>query len=256
MASSHMGSRSTVCVANSFAVCTFPPSLSAEYAHRHDDGMWQAMEALLGGLTGTEEQKSTAWQLTTLPMRMGGLGLRCAGRMAPAACWSSWADALPMIHERLPQAAQNVVDGLEGAQEVGGCIGELRAVSLGLDRQGFVGRPTWTQLKLGAGPPPADVSEPGEWAHGWQYFASSVSEHRIRKTTVLRQSCPSHPTLEEDVLMCCMAARRAQPPWTAEVATGLLAHIQADCAHVQWLPRGCWQGSAEKREPQCVKMSC
>ena len=126
---------------------TLPPSLSAEYAHRHDDGMWQAMGALLEGLTGTEEQKSTTWQLTTLPLRMGGPGLRCAGRMAPAAYWSSWADTLPMIHERLPQAAQNVVDGLQGAQEVGGCT--------------------------------------------WQYFASSIIEHHFRKTTVLRQSCPS-----------------------------------------------------------------
>ena len=27
-----------------------------------------------------------------------------------------------IIHERLPQVAQNVVDGLEGAPEVGGCI--------------------------------------------------------------------------------------------------------------------------------------
>ena len=88
--------------------------------------------------------------------------------------------------------AQNVVDGLEGAQEVGGCIGELRAVSLGLDWQGFVGRPTWTLLKFGARPPPADFSEPGEWSHGWQYFASSVTEHHFRKTTVLCQSCPSH----------------------------------------------------------------
>ena len=164
---------------------TLPPSESAEYGQRHDDGMWQAMQALMGGLMGTEEQKLTARQLTTLPMRVGGLGLRCARRMAPAAHWSSWADALPMV-------AQNVVDGLEGAPDVGGCIGELRAISLGLDRQGFVGRPTWTLLKLGARPPPVDFSEPGEWAHGWQYFASSVSEFHHRKTTVLRQSCPSH----------------------------------------------------------------
>ena len=97
-----------------------------------------------------------------------------------------------MIHERLPQVAQNVVDGLEGAQEVGGCIGELRAISLGLDRQGFVGRPTWTLLKFGAQPSPADFFELGEWAHGWQYFASSVTEYHYRKTPVLRQSCPSH----------------------------------------------------------------
>ena len=102
------------------------------------------------------------------------------------------------IHERLPQAAQNVVDGLEGAQEVGGC-----AVSLGLDRQGFVGRPTWTQLKLGTRPPPADVSELGNG-----HMVGNTSCLPFLSTTSGRQRCcASHvpairptydPTLEED----------------------------------------------------------
>ena len=30
--------------------------------------------------------------------------------------------------------------------------------------------------------------EPGEWQHGWQYHASSSSEHHVRKTVVLAQS--------------------------------------------------------------------
>ena len=190
---------------------TLPPSESAECAQRHDDGMWQAMQALMGGLTGTEEQKLTARQLTTLPMRMGGLGLRCARRMAPAAYWSSWADALPMVHERLPQVAQKVVDGLEGAPDVGGCIGELRAISLGLDRQGFVGRPTWTLLKLGARPPPANFSEPGEW-----HMAGNTSRLPFPSATTGRQQCCASDALvtrptcgltqEEDAPMCCMVA--------------------------------------------------
>ena len=47
--------------------------------------------------------------LATLLMRMGGLGFRSAERMAPSAFWASWADALPMIADRLPQVAAHVV---------------------------------------------------------------------------------------------------------------------------------------------------
>ena len=40
-----------------------------------------------------------------------------------------------------------------------------------------------------ARPPHQHGSEPGEWPHGWQYFASSASEHHFRETVVLAQSC-------------------------------------------------------------------
>ena len=69
--------------------------------------------------------------------------VRSAARMAPAACWASWADALPMVHERLPGVAENAVIALEGDDELEGCLGELRIVAVGLDRQGFVGRLQW-----------------------------------------------------------------------------------------------------------------
>ena len=83
-------------------------------------------------------------------------------RMAPAAFWSSWADALQMIHQRLPEVADTIVESLDGQRQVGGCIEELRAVTTALDQQGFIGRPTWTDLKAGVRPPPANLTEPGE----------------------------------------------------------------------------------------------
>ena len=186
--------RSFCSVLGHVATTCFAPchaSQSAECAQQHDEGMWQAMGKLLGGLTGTEEENVTARHLASLPMRFGGLGLRSASRMAPAAFWFSWADALQMIHERLPQVAQDVLDGLNGVREAEGCIRELRDVTVELDRHGFVGRPAWADLVVGVRPPPANAYEPGEWAHGWQYFASSASEYFFRETTVLRQSCPS-----------------------------------------------------------------
>ena len=166
---------------------TLPPSQSLEYAARHDEGMLQAMDDLLGGLTGGEDEKEVAHLVASLPMRLGGLGLRSARRMAPGAYWSSWADALAMIHQRLPRVADSITDRLEGAVAVEGCLGELHEVGDRLDRQGFVGRPGWAELKLGARPPPAHTVEPGEWAH-----ASSASEYHFRETVVLPQSNPSH----------------------------------------------------------------
>ena len=56
--------------------------------------------------------------------RLGGLGLRFARRVAPGAYWSSWADALAMIHQILPRVADSLTDRLEGAVAVGGCLGE------------------------------------------------------------------------------------------------------------------------------------
>ena len=57
-----------------------------------------------------------------------------------------------------------------------------------LDWSGFVSRPSWEALKLGAGPSTAWFTEPGEWQHGWQHHASSCSEYHVRET-VLAQSC-------------------------------------------------------------------
>ena len=85
---------------------TLPLSESAWYARHHDAGMME--EEILGGLPGDEVQKGRAKEIATMPMRLGGLGLRSAARMAPAAFWVSWADALLLISKRLPEVANRV----------------------------------------------------------------------------------------------------------------------------------------------------
>ena len=102
------------------------------------------MRALLGDIPGGDQEKQDEARLAILPMRMGGLGLRVAVRMALAAYWASWADALPMYQERLPVEAQNVLVVLDGDAEVEGCLGEVRVAAAGLDRQGLIGPPQCT----------------------------------------------------------------------------------------------------------------
>ena len=103
---------------------TLPPSQSGQYAALHDAGMLRAMKSLLGGLPGEPQAKEDACRLATLPMRMGGLGLRSATRMAPTAYWASSADALHLVQERLPALAQSIVVQLEAAAEPPGWLPE------------------------------------------------------------------------------------------------------------------------------------
>ena len=168
---------------------TMPPSQSVEYAQGHDDGMMSTMHALLGGLTGSEEQQRRAHLIASLPLRLGGHGLRSAVRMSTGAYWSSWADAMHMVAVRLPTVARQILTSLD-TDAPGGCLEELQEAARTLDRHGFVDRPTWGQLRLGARPPPVDA-ERGEW-HGWQYHASSASEHHFRETVIYLRSLWSH----------------------------------------------------------------
>ena len=86
-----------------------------------------------GALRGhSQRQGSGAQQLSTLPMRMGGLGLRSAELLAPAAFWASW-----------------VVRRLDANEHYPGCVAELREACVALDKKGFWWRPSWPQLREG-----------------------------------------------------------------------------------------------------------
>ena len=78
-------------------------------------------EVSVGRFAGRATRERRCLSLATLPMRMGGLGLRSATRMAPAAYWASWVDALHMVQERLPAWAQSIVVQLEAAAGHVGC---------------------------------------------------------------------------------------------------------------------------------------
>ena len=66
-----------------------------------------------------------ARNITTLPMRVGGLGSRSAVRTAPGAFWASWADALPMLQQRLARLTGQVMHHLSHPDALG-CLGELQ----------------------------------------------------------------------------------------------------------------------------------
>ena len=68
--------------------------MALEFARAHDQEVWECLCDILTVSTGPE---SAAGASTTLPLAMGGLGLRSAERTRWPAYWASWADTLPMI---------------------------------------------------------------------------------------------------------------------------------------------------------------
>ena len=199
----------------------------------------------------------------TLPMRLGGLGLRSADRTAPAAYGASWADAMPMLSRRLPQLTTHIID--EMARGPQACAR--------LDRSGFISRPGCPQLRAGERPPPPGSTEPGEWQHGWQYHASFSLECHFRETVVLAQSCSadqahlrSHSGPGTGEVLHCSAhwywsgcvSRWTSLSRNASVdvsltqleGTGQLARDVADSAQEQSVPKGLWQECAGKQGPQ------
>ena len=124
-------------------------------------------------------------------MRLGGLGLRSAERTAPAAYWGSWADTMKVISDRAPRVATTILADLSRETQQCKCLQQLTDARRLLSREGFARMPSWESLSRGERPDAHFASEPGEWPHGWQFFASSTREHHFRTNEILAASSPA-----------------------------------------------------------------
>ena len=124
-----------------------------------------------------------AW-LAQLPMRLGGCGLRSALRTAPAAWWASWADTLPMIRARHPEVAERLYQQLQGNRVATPSVAAVQEAQRHLAEKGYQ-CPEWDLVWNGARPDQGSELEPGEWKHGWQYYAASRLETEFRAGAVL-----------------------------------------------------------------------
>ena len=80
------------------------PELVNSFAESHDQGFWRCLCAIVGVPSDTCDVLTRA--TATLPLSLGGLGLRSAARTREAACWASWADSLSMVQARHPSVAE------------------------------------------------------------------------------------------------------------------------------------------------------
>ena len=101
------------------------PTDSLIFANLHDESLWSCLCTLLGI---DPANASAAAEVATLPLRMGGLGLRSAARTRHAASWASWADTIPMIRQRNPSTAEGILAALNGStREMPSVFQELTA---------------------------------------------------------------------------------------------------------------------------------
>ena len=83
----------------------------AECARGHDRDLWQFLENILRN--DLDQCDPSTRDSPTLPLSLGGLGLRSAVRTR-SAHWSIWADCLPMIIHQHPAVAEHLIHEPEG----------------------------------------------------------------------------------------------------------------------------------------------
>ena len=120
-------------------------------------------------------------QTATLPLILGGIGLRSADRLRVPAFWASWADCLPMIQNRHPDVAGQLIAQLEGRPDTP----IMRAASdatLQLNGVRDFVPPSWRALADGARPQIRDIDdfERGN-SDGWQHVVASRTDEVFRE---------------------------------------------------------------------------
>ena len=149
-----------------------PPDLMAGFAQAHDVRLWSCLFHILG--VAEDRCDDVARNTASLPVAMGGLGLRSAVRTSPSAFWASWADCLPMVQKRHPEVAPCIVEMLNNHPRTPR-LQAAAAAAEQLDALPGFSPPSWHVLALGARPPPRELEEndPGTSRTGWQHEASS-----------------------------------------------------------------------------------
>jgi hypothetical protein len=157
-----------------FLLRLLPHSATAAFASQHDEAVRVCLARLLDA---GELPPGPAASRAHLSLHHGGLGLRSAERLAPAAYWASWADALPLLHRRLPHAAARLLQQLQaGASSTTECLQQAAASAQALAAAGFE-PPPWQELTGSeAAPPataPATAAAEADWTRGWQRAAAA-----------------------------------------------------------------------------------
>ena len=150
--------------ANFFLRSVSPGQIST-FASHHDDQMWACLCTLLGRIGAT------------LPLRLGGLGLRSAVRLRYAAHWASWADCIRMVYQRHPIVPRTIIEAVEAndpAQTAQGVVSSIDS----LRTAGFV-ITSWDDL-IREGPNQGSVEEedPSQPRFGRQKDAA-VAVHKV-----------------------------------------------------------------------------
>ena len=153
------------------------PAATSAFAAAHDARLWQCLCSIL---QLDPVQVDVVRETATVPLSLGGLGLRSAQRTRIPAFWASWADSLAMIRQRHPDVAVQLFHQLEGHPDTP-CLQAAADAARSLHGvRGFI--PSWEALSHGVRPEPLqpDEFEPGCQRGGWQHEAASRVEVQFR----------------------------------------------------------------------------
>ena len=152
-----------------------PPSEVSQLCQDHDNRLWECLVNILA----VEVPDDVASEVVQLPCREGGLGLRSAARLAPAACWASLADCLSQVYARAPHVLLEEQEPPSRAQ----CVREAQDAATLLARE-VMEVLEWSRFPVAdfRAPQPVDP-EVGEWTHG---------THQLLGTPFLQLACTCH----------------------------------------------------------------
>ena len=141
----------------------------------HANSLWACLNTMMG--ISEVACEATAREAASLPLVLGGLGLRSACRTHPSAYWARWDDSFP--HGADPGVVVRLFTDLEGVP-VGRSLTSATTVARSLDG---VHRFEIPSFGARARPPPRDPEddEPGSPRQGWQHEASSRVEQEFRE---------------------------------------------------------------------------
>ena len=154
---------------------TVPPSA----LHTHAQASDHKLQTLFAKILSVQPDTLSAFQKDLLhaPARYAGFGIGSLETIAPAAFWGGFAAALPVLVDRSPQVAAQLLQQLQLDAEIGEQsehVQELKTIDEKLRRLGFSG-PSWNDLAFGnvvEDSQEEEDADPGEWKRGWQYKAT------------------------------------------------------------------------------------
>ena len=188
---------------------TLPPSTSHQVAKKHDESIMAVFRELFGIQSPREWDETLhglhyiTWsRQAQLPLRHGGCGMRDSLSTRRAAYWASWADSLPDIISRFPEAGRHMLRFLTDSQALDAdeamvgpeCLVEAELCGKFCAAQGWRSRPLWIDIAAGLRPPEpssADIAL-GEWKHGWQFHASDALAKSSLEVLKRSLSAPSY----------------------------------------------------------------
>ena len=160
------------------------PEAVLRFAEGHTNGLWACLRNILGSSVDLDP---TTRDICSLPLSLGGIGLRNAERTSPPAYWASWADCLAMLRARHPDVAALCVRQMQNPRGPPSLVAAQMAAGQLSGVAGFQ-VPSWDDLAHGLRPPELepDDFEPGGCRGGWQHEGSIRVERQHRASVMVR----------------------------------------------------------------------